>query len=169
MPVLFSRKSFTLIEILVAVVIVGILATLALPQFAKAVYISRFGEVYSVVETVSKAKHIWYSEHGFYNKNDAGSPGRYGLEDSKAGHAIDPSASPVQQDLGIEIPSTCYFEYVIYPIYDLTGPGALYAVRFRDPQYTGYPWQYYYDTGQWRKLYATPVNRPDSLYFNPPQ
>ena len=57
-------KSFTLIELLIVVIIVGILATVALPQYNKAVTKARWVEAVSMLGTIRTACQIYYQGHG---------------------------------------------------------------------------------------------------------
>ena len=58
------KKAFTLIELLVVVLIIGILAAVALPQYEKAVFKSRLAEVMINVKTIEDCFNMYVMENG---------------------------------------------------------------------------------------------------------
>jgi prepilin-type N-terminal cleavage/methylation domain-containing protein len=61
-----NKRAFTLIELLVVVLIIGILAAIALPQYRKAVDRARLAEALTNLKSLSAAEEVYYLEHGNY-------------------------------------------------------------------------------------------------------
>ena len=61
-----KNKAFTLIELLVVVLIIGILAAIAVPQYQKAVLKSQFTQLKLLVSALIKAQEEYYLVHGDY-------------------------------------------------------------------------------------------------------
>ncbi len=60
-----KTKAFTLIELLVVVLIIGILAAIALPQYQKAVIKSRVAELVLFIRDARQAKDLYVLESGY--------------------------------------------------------------------------------------------------------
>ncbi len=94
-------KGFTLIELLVGVLIIGILAAVALPQYQKAVRKTQVTEVLTAMEALDKGVSAYYLEHDNYGTTD---------------HFINAN------DLGVDLPILKHFKYANNHTY-LNSPG----------------------------------------------
>ena len=64
-----NKQAFTLIELLVVVLIIGILAAVAVPQYQKAVWKSRNVQLKTLLASLSQAQEAYYMVNGKYAQN----------------------------------------------------------------------------------------------------
>lgn len=64
-----SVKSFTLLELIIIVVVLGILATLGFVQYARTVERGRTAEAKSMLSTIRTAEHAYKQQFGSYTSD----------------------------------------------------------------------------------------------------
>jgi len=64
-----GQRGFTLIELLVVVLIIGILASVALPQYEKSVMKSRYATLMAMTNTLADAEETYYLANGEYTQD----------------------------------------------------------------------------------------------------
>ncbi len=64
-----GRKGFTLVEVLIVVIIIGILAAIGIPQFATSIEKAKGGEARAGLGHVQTAEKIYYAENEAYTPN----------------------------------------------------------------------------------------------------
>ena len=66
---IYSNKAFTLIELLVVVLIIGILAAIALPQYQKAAEKAKLTQAIAVVKAMADAQERFFVANGEYTRD----------------------------------------------------------------------------------------------------
>ena len=118
-----TAPGFTLIELLVVVLIIGILAAVAVPQYQKAVEKARMTEAVSLVRVIANAQQVYYLANGKYATSAEGF------------EALDISIpGTINNDLENGRIETKYF---VYSVSGLLDPATL-ANAQRIPQATAY-------------------------------
>src|SRR3989338_5499279 len=66
MQIFKENRAFTLMELIVAIIIVGVLAGLAIPRFSSTIEKSRTAEAINILETLRNAQEVYKLENGVY-------------------------------------------------------------------------------------------------------
>jgi prepilin-type N-terminal cleavage/methylation domain-containing protein len=65
------KKGFTLVELLIVIIIIGILVTMAMPQYQKMVNRARWAEAMQLAGSVKTAETLYYAENNAFTAADA--------------------------------------------------------------------------------------------------
>lgn len=130
-----KKKAFTLVEFLIVIVIIGILATLAMPQYQKMVQRTKWNQAMMVLDAIRKAELFYYNQHG---KFVGGIPGASG---DMATTAAELDAWLASHDMDIVGVGDKAFEDFNYDVYVPVATGALHYAMARkkpkNPDYAG--------------------------------
>lgn len=61
-----GRKGFTLVEVLIVVIIIGILASIGIPQFAASIEKAKGGEARAGLGHIQTGEKVYFAENEFY-------------------------------------------------------------------------------------------------------
>src|SRR5713226_6205343 len=68
MPVVKNRKGFTLVELAVVIVVIGVLAAFGVPRFIKSVERSKAAEAFAYLSAVRAAQERYHARQGTYGQ-----------------------------------------------------------------------------------------------------
>ncbi len=121
---LMNPKGFTLMELLVVVLIIGILSAIALPMYNKAVMKSRYTGLFPLTKAIWEANEAYYMEHNEYatELDDLGVKGQKKYSDGTAIKLVDgEDLSYVEVSNETTVPNA---QYVVYQNHSKKFPGA---------------------------------------------
>jgi len=101
-----SKKGITLIELLVVIVIVGVLASIAVPIYTNYMQRARRADAKTALEQLRAAQEMFRAERGVYSTNIAQLRGTWGIPAVSGDYAILMNSSTATTFLGEARPTT---------------------------------------------------------------
>ena len=100
------KKAFTLIELVIIIIIIGILAVVAMPKFQDITIQAKMTGLYTTVAAIETAERTFAAFHGFYARaEDSQCPAEYWLPYTNQDGAL----AKFTTVLGIEVPAPTTF------------------------------------------------------------
>ena len=94
------KRGFTLIEILIVIVIIGILATIALPNFTRFVERAKADQAITYLRVIRTGERVYFANHSTYivcaNADDVKT--NLGAEVTEENHTFDVAGNPTIAD-----------------------------------------------------------------------
>ena len=106
-----SRAGFSLIELMIGVIIVGILATVAIPAFGSYVYRSRVTEAVSMLNEIKTRQEAYRSQYGQYAAVSGVAWGNYNPLELPGVHPVPWPSTAEWEELGVTPPGPVRFQY----------------------------------------------------------
>lgn len=104
-----AQQGFTLVELMIVVVIIGILAAVAIPQFQKFQLRSKHGESATILSGIHGAEEAFASKWGAYG--EFGPEGNVALDGNKAAWTACPDGAEGHCNIGYTPQGRTYFLY----------------------------------------------------------
>ena len=106
------RSGFTVIELMIGVVIVGVLAALAIPSFTGYVYRGRVSEAISFLNEIKTRQEAYRSRHGRYAAVSGEDAWDSHTPDSPpSGNRVPWESTEAWEELGVRAPTGVRFRY----------------------------------------------------------
>lgn len=127
-----KRKAFTLVELLIVIVIIGILATLALPEYQKMTQRAKWNQAMVVLNAIRTAEMYYYQQYGKFVDGIPGASGDYATTAAELNAWLENSGIDVVE---INEKAFEYFNYDVHVTGDYKGMAIRKDAAIPDPYY----------------------------------